>query len=30
MFELESGNQNVDGQTDGWTDVGHIKLIGGF
>ena len=26
MFELESGNKNVDGQTD----VGHINLIGGL
>ena len=25
-FELESGNENVDGQTD----VGHINLIGGL
>ena len=25
-FELESGNKNVDGQTD----VGHINLIGGL
>ena len=29
VFELESGNQNVDGQTDRQTDVGHINLIGG-
>ena len=26
VFELESGNENVDGQTD----VGHINLIGGL
>ena len=25
-FELESGNKNVDGQTD----IGHINLIGGL
>ena len=30
IFELESGNENVDGQTDGQTDVGHINLIGGL
>ena len=30
VFELESGNENVDGQTDGQTDVGHINLIGGL
>ena len=28
VFELESGNENVDGQTDGQTDVGHINLLG--
>ena len=26
LFELESGNENVDGQTD----VGHMNLIGGL
>ena len=26
VFELESGNENVDGQTD----IGHINLIGGL
>ena len=30
VFESESGNENVDGQTDGETDVGHINLIGGL
>ena len=30
IFELESGNENVDGQTDIQTDVGHINLIGGL
>ena len=30
VFELESGNENVDGQTDRQTDVGHINLIGGL
>ena len=29
-FELESGNENVDGQTDGQTVFGHINLIGGL
>ena len=28
VFELESENENVDGQTDRQTDVGHINLIG--
>ena len=26
VFQLDSGNENVDGQTD----VGHINLIGGL
>ena len=30
VFELESGNENVDGQTDGQTDVRHVNLIGGL
>ena len=30
VFELESGNENVNGQTEGQTDVGHINLIGGL
>ena len=38
VFELESGNKNVDGQLDGQTDgqtdgqmdIGHINLIGGL
>ena len=28
VFELESRNQNIDGQTNRQTDVGHINLIG--
>ena len=28
VSELESGNENVDGQMDRQTDVGHINLIG--
>ena len=30
VFELESGNENVNEQTDGQMDVGHINLIGGL
>ena len=30
VFELESGNKNVDEQTDRQRDVGHINLIGGL
>ena len=28
VFELDSGNQNVDGQTDKWMDIGYTILIG--
>ena len=30
VFELEFGNENVDGRKDRRTDVGHINLIGGL
>ena len=30
VFELESGQEIVDGQTDGQVDVGHINLLGGL
>ena len=30
VFELESGNKNVDGQTEGQTDVGYVNLTGGL